>query len=49
MYTCLKGKDEARVILRVSAKLEGLRLSLWTNTSVITSGSINGKLINTGK
>lgn len=49
MYNCLKGKDEARVILRVSAKLEGLRLSLWTNTSVITSGCINGKLINTGK
>lgn len=45
----LKGKDKARVILRVSANLKRFGLSLWTNTSVIASGFIDGKRINTGK
>lgn len=45
----LKGKDKARVILRVSANLKRLGLSLWTDTSVIASGCVDGKRINTGK
>lgn len=44
-----KGKDKARVILRVSAELREFELSLWTNTTVIASGCINGKRINTDK